>query len=198
MAQRLATNYATAFFTMTELELNQFVKFFAQERLLLMEQIFDSGDRDIVILDGSTEIHLAFLKFENRYICDSSYQIKDIALANVMRKAMKTFKAHGIVHRIYENYSIVYHYDEGSVTKIEEVNDQEESVIFEDSSNNYAKELQYLYKQTGSEQEILLLKEETDRLLDKRIWANANKPNSVTTIDNKLSAVSHRLFILEA
>ncbi|ATO48180.1 hypothetical protein O0555_10145 [Brevibacillus laterosporus] len=198
MAQRLATNYANAFFTMTEQELKQFVQLFAKERVLLMEQIFENGDRDIVIVDGSSEIHLAFQKFEKHFICDSSYTIKDISLANVMRKAMKAFKGHAVVHRIYENFTIIYHYDEGSVTKIEEVNDTEESVIFEQDGASYAKELQHLYAQTSSEQEITQLREETDRLLDLRNWVGIHKPDTVSIIDQKLSAVSHRLFVLEA
>ncbi|WP_139490006.1 hypothetical protein [Brevibacillus dissolubilis] len=200
MAQRLATNYSNAFFTMTEQELNDFVKLFAAENFQVQVKVCDNGDRDIVIEDKNGEIELSFRRSGARYSCESSYVIKDLVLANVMRKAMKTFKGHGIVHRIYEGFTMVYHYDEGSVTKIEELTGEGEegTDIFEASNTNYARELDQLFQQTGSEQEIHHLREQTDRLLDLRNWAKQQLPVKITSIDEKLTVISHRLFVLEA
>jgi len=197
MAQRLATNYASANFIVNEQELDQFVKLFASENISVQVKICDNGDRDIVIHDRNGEIQLPFRREGHNFICESSYVITDLALANVMRKAMKTFRGHGIVHRIYESFTVVYHYDEGSVTRIEELSEDSETSIFEASNENYAKELEYMFAQTDSEQEIEHLRQETDRLLDRRNYFK-QKPKKIADIDDKLTKLSHRLFVLEA
>jgi hypothetical protein len=199
MAQRLATNYASAYFTMSEQELTQFVKLFANEKIDVKEKVYDNGDRDITIDDHSGEIQLTFHRKGNRYSCESSYVIKDLTLANAMRKAMKAFKGHGIVHRIYESFTVVYHYDEGSVIRIEEVTEDSEVPIYEGTHiGQTSKELERLYMSTGSEEEIKMIREETDRLLDLRNWAKKVTPERISAIDQQLSGLSTRLFLLEA
>lgn len=197
MAQRLATNYANAFFTMNEDELDQFVKLFAKENITVEVKICDNGDRDILFTDEQGEIQLTFHRVGKRFSCESSYLIRDLHLANAMRKAMKAFKGHGIVHRIYDSFTVVYHYDEGSVVSIQEVTDEEKVSIFENTTRNQAKELEQLFNQKGTEQEIELIREETDRWLDLRNWTKKVAPEKVSAIDSRLGELSRRLFQLE-
>jgi hypothetical protein len=198
MAQRLATNYAKAYFTMNEEELNRFVALFANEHISVDVKVCDNGDRDVLLTDQNGEIQLTFHRTGNRYSCESSYLIRDLQLANAMRKAMKTFRGHGIVHRIYDGFTVVYHYDEGSVVSIQEVSGDEEVSIFENTNVNAARELESLFRQMGSEQEIESIRQETDRWLDLRNWAKRTAPEKVNAIDLRLAALSRRLFQLEA
>lgn len=200
MAMRLSTNYANAYFTMNERELNDFVQLFLDEDITIQVKICDNGDRDIVITDRHGEIQLPFRRCEGRFICDSSYVIEDLSLANTMRKAMKAFKGHGIVHRVYESFTMVYHYDEGSVTRIEEVTDEAGVPIFEadQEAMHAAIELEQIFRKTDTEQEIVMIRQEVDRLLDLRNWTQKVVPDRVPSIDQKLSQYSHRLFVLEA
>ncbi|USG67511.1 hypothetical protein NDK47_09655 [Brevibacillus ruminantium] len=198
MAQRLATNYAKAYFTMNEEELNRFVSLFTNEHISVEMKIFENGDRDVLLTDQSGAIQLTFHRKGNRYSCESSYLIRDMQLANAMRKAMKTFRGHGIVHRIYQGFTVVYHYDEGSVVRIQEISDDEEVSIFENSAPHAAKELEMLFRKTGSECEIDSIRQETDRWLDLRNWAKHEAPEKLDMIDSRLCAMSRRLFELEA
>lgn len=196
MAQRIATNYANAVFLMSEQELREFVQLFDEQQALVYVNILHNGDREVVIRDRSEEIPLLFRRSGQHFLCESSYCIKDIHLANTMRKAMRAFRGHGIVHRIYDGFTIVYHYDEGSVVRIEEWSDGLGSSIFE-SQPSPCQMLEDLYRQTGSEVEIHSLREEADRLLDLRNIVAGN-PFSVTCIDRKLTNIAERLFQLEA
>lgn len=198
MAQRLATNYANAYFTMNEDELDQFVKLFANENITVEVKVCDNGDRDIFITDQNGEIQLTFHRTGARFSCESSYLIRDMRLANAMRKAMKAFKGHAVVQRIYENFTVVYHYDEGSVVSIEEVTDEESVSIFTDTTPKLACELEQLFRQTGSEQEITVIREQTDKWLDLRNWTKRVAPEKVASIDQRLAQLSRRLFELEA
>ncbi|QRG65810.1 hypothetical protein [Brevibacillus choshinensis] len=198
MAQRLATNYAKAYFTVNEEELNQFVSLFTNEHISVDVKVCDNGDRDVILTDNSGEIQLSFARSGNRYSCDSSYLIRDRQLANVMRKAMKTFRGYGIVHRIYDGFTVVYHYDQGSVVSIHELSGDEEVSIFENTSPSVANELEALFQQDGSEREIESLYQETDRWLDLRNWARSNAPEKLTAIDCRLATLSKRMFELEA
>ncbi|CAM5786712.1 MULTISPECIES: hypothetical protein [Brevibacillus] len=198
MAQRLATNYAKAYFTMNEEELNRFVSLFTNEHISVEVKICENGDRDVLLTDKSGAIQLTFHRLGNRYSCESSYLIRDMHLANAMRKAMKTFRGHGIVHRIYDGFTVVYHYDEGSVVSIQEVSGDEEVSIFENTAPHAAKELEELFRQTGSECEIDSIRQETDRWLDLRNWAKHAAPEKLGMIDLRLCALSRRLFELEA
>lgn len=199
MAQRLATNYTNAYFTMSEHELDQFVDIFSQEQISVRVHICQNGDRDVCIEDSSGEITLTFHRTgDGRLVCESSYLIEDLTLANAMRKAMKRFRGHGIVHRIYKGFTIVYHYDEGSVVEIKEVTDGTEVSIYEAPITSKAIALEALYRQTGSEKKIHSIRERTDRLLDLRNWAATNEPKQIPDIDRELSELAHQMFVLEA
>lgn len=197
MAQRLATNYAKAYFTMNEEELAQFVSLFTNEHISVDVKVCDNGDRDVILNDRSGEIQLNFLRVGNRYSCDSSYLIRDRQLAEAMRKAMKTFRGQGIVHRIYDGFTMVYHYDQGSVVSIHEVTGDEELSIFENTASYVSRELDQLFQQTGGEEEIESIRQETDRWLDLRNWAKRTAPEKLSAIDERLTALSQRLFELE-
>ncbi len=193
MAQRLCTHYANALFTMNEVELRQFVKLFSNENIIVQVKMCENGDCEVSIADRSGEIRLPFQRLGNTYSCESSYVISDPALANIMRKAMKQFRGHGVVERVYEGFTVVYHYDEGSVTRIEELNGNEETVVYENRTHQQTRQLESLFQQNRGEQEIQLIREETDRLLDLR-----NRTEKTATIDLKLAELARRLYTLEA
>ena len=197
MAQRLATNYAKAYFTISEEELEQFVSLFAKEHISVQVQVCENGDREVILTDKSGEIQLNFSRSGNGYSCDSSYLIRDLQLANVMRKAMKTFRGRGIVHRIYDGFTMVYHYDQGSVVSIRELSGEEESIVFENTAAYVAQELENLFRQTGSERRIEEIRQETDRWLDLRNWALRAAPEKLGAIDEHLADLAQRLFELE-
>lgn len=198
MAQRLATNYATATFTMSGEELDQFIKHFTSDNINVQVKICDNGDRDVILADHMGEIQLSFQRAGNHYCCESSYLIKDLHLANTMRKAMKAFRGHGIVHRIYDNFTVVYHYDEGSVISIQEVTEDAETSIFENHTHDMKKQLESLFRQNGAEDKINIIRKETDKWLDLRNWAMKHAPDKVFSIDGKLAGLSRQLFTLEA
>lgn len=198
MAQRLATNYAKAYFTMSEEELAQFVSLFANEHISVDVQVCENGDREVILTDKSGEIQLNFLRTDNGYSCDSSYLIRDLQLANVMRKAMKTFRGRGIVHRIYEGFTMVYHYDQGSVVSIRELSGDEETTVFENTAAYVSQELESLFRQTGGERQVEEIRQETDRWLDLRNWARRAAPEKLGAIDKRLAELAQRLFELEA
>ena len=197
MAQRLATNYAKAYFTVSEEELEQFVSLFTNEHISVDVQVCENGDREVVLTDKSGQIQLNFLRTGNLYSCDSSYLIRDLQLANVMRKAMKIFRGRGIVHRIYDGFTMVYHYDEGSVVSIRELSGDEETTVFENTAAFVSRELEMLFRQTGGERQIEEVRQETDRLLDLRNWAMRAAPEQVGAIDMRLAELAKRLFELE-
>lgn len=199
MAQRLATNYASAAFTMSGEEFDQFINHFINENINVQVKICENGDRDVILVDRfGGEVRLSFQRAGNHFCCESSYLIKDLHLANTMRKAMKTFRGHGIVHRIYENFTVVYHYDEGSVISIQEVTEDAETSIFENHTHDMKKQLESLFRQNGAEDQISMIRKETDKWLDLRNWAMKNAPDKVSSIDGKLAVMSRQLFALEA
>lgn len=198
MAQRLATNYANANFTVNEQELDQFVMLFVNEMIDVKVKVTDSGDRDIVIENQNGDIELFFRRSGNRYSCVSSYVIQDLALANAMRKAMKTFRGNGIVHRIYEGFTMVYHYDDGAVVRIVELSDKGAEPIYESAAaQKQVQQLETLFHRNDAEQEIAWVREQTDRLLDLRNWLKTAAPERLAVVDEQLTALSHRLFVLE-
>jgi 3-polyprenyl-4-hydroxybenzoate decarboxylase len=57
--------------------------------------------------------------------------MNDRSMVEAMRQALATFKGHAIVNRVYEQFTLSYHYEHGAVVRIVEQNDEREKMIFE-------------------------------------------------------------------
>lgn len=195
MAQRLATEYMKAVLEVTPSELEEFVRLFEDGNFPVKAKVLDRGDREIILFDREDEIPLAFKNMGNYFELAGSYRISDYELAGIMRVALKKFKGFAIVHRIYTNFTMVYHYENGVVTKIAEKIGERERVIYQ--FRQLASELEALYKCNEAENQIFKLKEEINLLLDSRIL-HVQHEETVQVIDQKLKELARRLFILEA
>jgi hypothetical protein len=196
MARRLATEYIKAVLEVSEAEFNEFVSLFQNENFRTEVKICENGDREITLYDKDHQIPLSFKKQGSHFEFEGSYRICDVELAGVMRKAVKQFKGFAIVHRIYANFTMVYHYDMGTVVKIAERSGQKERVIYE--YRNPALELERLFMRQGAEDEIAHVKREIDRLLDLRNRTPRSDRDALLRIDKQLAMLAHQLFVLEA
>jgi hypothetical protein len=195
MAKRLATEYVKACLQLTEAEMNQLVKLFADDRIMFHVKVFENGNHEIVIEDDSgKEIVLEFERKQGKYVCEGSCTLKNPLLANLMRKAIATFKGDAVVNRIYSGYKMVYYYERGCVVKIVEVNGEKQRVIYE--YKNTLGELETLYRKREVEDEIQRVHARINNLLDRR--NHANDPAVRQGIDQSLTKLTHRLFVLEA
>ena len=109
------------------------------------------------------------------------------------KKAVHDFKGHALVHRIYDNYIMEYHYQYGNVTKIIERNGSGSRLVFE--YNDPALHLSLLFAEQGVEDEIAWIKLHIDMLLDQRTKAQGAM---LRFIDEKLRELTKELFIAEA
>jgi hypothetical protein len=194
MAQRLATEYVKTCLQLTEAELYQFMQLFAEHHITYQVKVFDNGNQEIVFLgDGGEQFVMSFERKGGYYVANGSCRINNIKLANLMRKVISQFKGDAIVNRLYPYYTMVYYYKYGSVSKILEVKDSQERVVYEYKT---AGELEQLFRNKQVEAEIQSIQREINDLLDDR--------NGVTDeyvhrqIDEQLKELTHKLFILEA
>lgn len=195
MTQRLATEYMKAVLEIDQSEFNEFVRLFEEKEVPTEIQVLDNGDREVILFDREKEVPLTFKKVNGHYELDGSFRISDLELAGILRNALKKFKGYAIVHRIYVNFTMVYHYENGIVIRISEKNRHYERVIYE--YKNPAMELEKLYQCDEAEREITMIKERINSLLDKRNRVKSN-PVLLKEIDEQLMKYSHRLFVLEA
>lgn len=105
-----------------------------------------------------------------------------------------TFKGDGVVHRIYEEFTMTYVYTQGVVRKIVEQIGENTRVIYE--YKNTLLELQRVFQARDIEREINRLYAEVDSLLDTRM--DASTSDQLQQIDKKLARHQKRLFELEA
>lgn len=194
MAQRLATEYVKASLQLSESQVDQFIQMFVEHHTELVVTTHVNGNRQMVFNDYGKPITLTFTRSGSVFSCEQSYRIKDPALANLMRKVMSTFKGDAIVNRIYPDFTMVYHYNHGSVVKITEVKDETERLVYE--VKNTLLELQSLYDKGNIELEIEGIRQQINCWLDVRNEATNCENRKV--IDQQLAFLAHQLFILEA
>jgi vesicle coat complex subunit len=195
MAMRLATEYVKTCLQLTEAEMAMFVQMFTDQQATLQVKILENGNQEIVLSDDAgQEIVLSFERNQNTYVCSGSCRIMDKTLVNLMRKAVATFKGSATVHRIYENYIMVYEYERGSVTRIVESKDWVDKVIYEHKDTIGL--LEQLFRKDEVEQEIQLIKLQINSMLDLR--NDIDQLAVREQIDERLHKLTHRLFVLEA
>ncbi len=195
MTQRLATEYMKAVLEIDQSEFTEFVRLFEEKEVPTEIQVLDNGDREVILFDREKEVPLTFKRVNGHYELDGSFRISDLELAGILRQALKKFKGYAIVHRIYANFTMVYHYENGVVIRISEKNRHYERVIYE--YKNPAIELEKIYQRDEAEREIAVIKEQINVLLDRRIRISTDS-GMLKEIDEQLMKLSRRLFALEA
>lgn len=195
MAMRLATEYVKTCLQLTEAEMAMFIQMFVDQQVTLQVKILDNGSQEVVLMDDAgQEIVLSFELHYDTYVCLGSCRIRNKTLVNLMRKAVSNFKGSATVHRIYETYIMVYEYERGSVVRIVESKDGLERVIYEHKDTLGL--LETLFRKDEVEQEIVRIKSQVNNLLDLR---NDIRELAVREqIDERLSKLTHQLFVLEA
>ncbi|MFC6331605.1 non-ribosomal peptide synthetase module [Paenibacillus septentrionalis] len=195
MAKRIATEYVNARFQLSSTELQSFMQFMEQQQLRLQVLILENGSQSLVVEDvaGHETIKMTFERHIDQYVCEMSCTIVQLKLTNAMRKAVSVFRGNAVVNRIYGQYTMQYHYKQGAVQLIVEINDKGKRVVFE--KKNTVQMLQQVFDSRMVEREINLVQQEIDSLLDER---NMSSSDELAHIDTKLKALTFKLFKLEA
>jgi hypothetical protein len=167
---------------------------FASEQAKLQVKVLENGNQEVVLQDdGGLEIVLPFERVAGRYVCEGSCIITNPKLVNAMRKAVATYRGSAIVKRLYTGYTMIYHYEQGTVRRIVENKNGSEHVVYE--YKDTVGELERLFRKREVEREIARTYEEIDRMLDLR---NELKPLKLEDhIDERLQRLTQKLFSLE-
>lgn len=195
MAQRLATEYVKATLQMTEFQMKQFLltadTCFISHRV----KILGGGEQEIVLEEaGGEEVHLSFQQRGSIYVCTLSCRIVNPHLNNAIRKLFVTYKGTGTVNRIYQGFTMVYVYENGSVRRVSEVTPVGSKLVYQHKHS--LAEMLRLYKSDAVEQEIESLRANIDLLLDQRNRVCRNE--EIQEIDRNLARITRKLFELEA
>lgn len=196
MAKRLATEYVNAKLQLTNEEMVQFIRLFEEQQVHFQVLVLDNGSQELVLEDvaGREEVRLTFERQQDFYVCVLSCRLVGPRLTNAMRKAVSAFRGNAIVNRIYSHYTMVYHYMNGSVIKIVESSETGERVVFE--FKDTLGQLERMFSSRLIEREIDMINNAVNELLDLR---NQTKDTAeVGRIDEKLSGLTRKLFVLEA
>lgn len=195
MAQRLATVYVKTCLMLSEAQMLEFVSLFQDHQALLRVKVLENGSQEVVLADtGDDEISLTFDRVGGTYICHGTCRLTGPKLTNLMRKAVSFYKGSAIVNRLYQGYTMVYHYERGAVVKIVEVKGNLETVVYEHKDT--LGQLEQLFMKKSVESEIDSIYAHINQLLDLRNETNDKQLQNV--IDDRLLRLTHRLFVLEA
>ncbi|RKD24703.1 hypothetical protein BEP19_08315 [Ammoniphilus oxalaticus] len=190
MAKRLATNYEFLKLQVTPVQMKHIIQYFEQESTPQV-CVLDNGDTELSLQDKDQVIPLTFQSYGHRYVLEGSVMVKDLKLANMIRKTVTDYKGHAKVQRIYESFSMRYDYAYGIVIKIQEVRNNKIRLVYE--FEDTLGDLRRLYEAQGVEDQIAWVKLQVDQLLEQR-----NKGEHLNDIDSALTKLAHELFVLEA
>lgn len=196
MAHRVATEYVNASITLTEAEMPTLLSLCETQLLKLQVFVLDNGNQEIVLEDdtGKETIRLSFERVSGRYRCVLSCRIVQPKLTNALRKIVSVFKGDAVVNRIYEGFTMVYHYMAGAVIRIVECKGADCRTVFE--YTDALGLLEQRFKLHTVEEEIFKIRAAVNDLLDRRNRAGSTE--SVREIDECLKYHSRLLFALEA
>jgi hypothetical protein len=193
MAVRLATEYKKMELDLNSQQFQEFMKRFKLNDFQTKARVFENGDTEFILFDEGIEIPLSFRNVGSFYKCEGSYTIKNWKLAHAIQKAVRDFKGHALVHRIYDNLIISYQYNYGKVILIKEFQGESQRVIYQ-FNDNLAK-LNQLFAEQVVEDQIGWVRLQIDMLLDQRF---KQSKGSTEFIDNQLNKLTKELFIMEA
>jgi hypothetical protein len=193
MAVRLGTEYKQMELDLNSQQLQEFMSRFKTSGFRTKARVFENGDTEFILFDEGNEIPLAFRNMGSSFKFEGSYTIKNWKLAHAIQKAVRDFKGHALVHRVYDKQVIEYQYKYGSVIQIKEFKDDKERVIYQ--YNDQLAQLTHLFKQQVVEDQILWIKLQIDMILDQRLTLSKE---DVHLADKQLRELTKELFILEA
>lgn len=194
MAQRLATEYVKTCLRLTEAEMSKFIQLFEDHQVTLKVKVFENGNHEIVFDDYDEKVVLSFERQSATFLCECTCRLSSQKIANLMRKTISVFKGNAVVKRIYPTFTMVYHYERGTVVKIVEMIDDNEKIIYE--YKNRLEQLEQMFHLKDVEWEIEGLHKQINDLLDLR---NSIKDSIIhRQIDDRLQKLTKRLFVLEA
>ncbi len=196
MAQRLATEYKNVSLTLSKEELTEFIRLFRMNNARVEEKVLDHGEHEITLYGQNDQVNLIFEEYGPNYRLSGNCLFKDRSLAELMRKAMASFKGEAVVYRIFQSFIIEYCYELGTIKSIRELNDLQNNYIFE--NNDFSFYLQKIFANKEVENEITDLRNSIDKLLDKRFNYQSISNSKVDHIDKKLNHHAVRLNHLEA
>ncbi|WP_123041312.1 non-ribosomal peptide synthetase module [Cohnella candidum] len=196
MAQRVATEYVNANLTVPETDMPRLLALCGAQQLRLQVFVLENGNQEVVLEDdaGGESIRLTFERSEGNYRCRLTCRVVQPKLTNVLRKMVSAFKGDAVVNRIYEGFTMVYHYMQGAVIRIAECKGNAVRTVFEYRDTLGRMEAQF--QLCSVEEEIGRLKQSVNELLDRR--NRAADPGSIREIDERLKYHSRLLFVLEA
>ncbi|MFB5763386.1 non-ribosomal peptide synthetase module [Paenibacillus medicaginis] len=195
MAQRLATEYVNAILTLSEVQMDQFLRAAEDPLVHSRIKVLDNGGHEIVLEDAAgEEVHLPFDRKKGMYVCELTCRLVNQPLTNMIRKLFVRFKGEGIVNRVYYGFTMIYTYHQGSVRRIVEKTDSGCKLVYE--YKNTLQELQHKFLTRDVEREIIRAYDEINRLLDLRIRTRDHE--RIGEIDQRLRTLSAALFTLEA
>ncbi|QJD81775.1 non-ribosomal peptide synthetase module [Cohnella herbarum] len=196
MARRVATEYVNASLTLTEAEMPRLISMCEIQQLRLQVFVMDNGNQEVVLEEdaGGESIRMTFERANGQYRCVLTCRVVQPKLTNALRKLVSSFKGDAVVNRIYEGFTMIYHYIQGQVARIVESNGELLRTVFEHRDTLGRLESQFnLY---SVEEEINRLRGSVNELLDIR---NQTKEKElIDEIDQRLKYHSRMLFSLEA
>jgi len=193
MARRIATEYKLLELDLNSQQLQEFMKLFTKSDFKTEVRVFENGDTEFILYDEGTEIPLAFRNMGSFFKVEGSYIVKSWKLAHVLQKAVRDYKGHACVHRVYEQHRVEYRYEYGNVILIKEIRGENERIVYQ--HQNLANKLEALFNQKVVEDQINWTKLQIDMLLEKRLHSNKKTKQE---IDAELKLLSNELFYLEA
>jgi hypothetical protein len=196
MAHRVATEYVNAKLAVPVSEMPRLIELCEAQQLRLKVCVLDNGNQEVALEEaGSGEsIRLVFERVEGVYCCYLTCRVVQSKLCNALRILFQRFRGDAIVNRIYQGFTMVYHYKSGSVIRIVENRDGTERTIYEYRDSIGQIEAQFRLRRV--EEEIERLKQSVNELLDHR--NSALDDADLHEIDERLKYHSRMLFVLEA
>ncbi|MBW5447836.1 non-ribosomal peptide synthetase module [Cohnella sp. CFH 77786] len=196
MAHRVATEYVNAILTVPETEMPRLLALCGAQQLRLQVFVLDGGNQEVVLEDdaGGESIRLTFERSEGNFRCRLTCRVVRPTLTNALRKMVSAFKGDAVVNRIYEGFTMVYHYVQGAVVRIAECRGSMVRTVFE--YRDMLGRMEAQFQLCSVEEEIARLRQSVNDLLDRR--NRASDPACVSEIDERLKYHSRLLFILEA
>lgn len=192
MAVRLATEYKKMELDLNSQQFHEFMIRFKHNDFQTKARVFENGDTEFILFDEGIEIPLSFRNVGSFYKCEGSYTIKNWKLAHAIQKAVRDFKGHALVHRIYDNLIITYQYKYGKVILIKEFQGENQRVIYQ--FNDHLAKLNQVFAQQVIEDQIDWVKLQIDMLLDQRLKVNEE---ATQFIDSQLYNLTKELFVME-
>ncbi len=196
MAQRVATEYVNANLQLSEAEMPKLISMCELQQLRLQVFVLDNGNQEVVLEDESVgeSIRLTFERADGRFRCSLTCRVVHPKLANALRNLVATFRGDAVVNRIYQGFTMIYHYIQGKVARIVECKGTNLRTVFE--HRDTAGRLQTLFNLLSVEEEINRLRNSVNDLLDLR--NQTEEPGLIREIDQSLKYHSRMLFALEA